>query len=379
MATHLQAQQPDKLPQQRERHKWLSQRTIIILTVILIAVIIAIIWILSTLGTIPKTWATISSMIITVLGALFTFLQSSHLFIPPDKHHTTVLSLPVTAPIIIQVPSTHILSPLPLSHSSYRGIVGLPPPTDPRTIQQREDLVKDIYNRLTQPGITALALTGIGGAGKSTLAALVYHYAKEQRRTNNTPFQSDTVWLTVDPVVTFADMAGNLFEALGKTLPDLSNLAPQNQALALFNALNTTDKPRLIILDQFENLLDWETGHALPDRPGVGEWLDVINSQQCRCRILLTGRPRPIGTREFPPTYLQEYPVGGLEITEGIDLLRKQGVNGTQEELRTAVAQCNGHAFSLTLLASLIRNHNMSLTPLFKDPTLWIGDIASNL
>lgn len=51
-------------------------------------------------------------------------------------------------------------------------------------------------------------------------------------------------------------------------MPDLNNLAAQNQALALFNALNTADKSRLVILDAFENLLDWDTGHALTDRPG---------------------------------------------------------------------------------------------------------------
>src|SRR5205085_9474147 len=171
---------------------------------------------------------------------------------------------------------------------------------------------------------------------------------------------------TLDSAVTFTDLAGNLFEALGKPLPDLSNLAPQNQAVALFNALNTTDKPRLIILDQFENLLNWDTGHALSDRPGVGEWLDIINSQPSVSRILLTSRPRPVGTREYPPTYLQEYPVGGLEVSEGVALLRNQEVQGTDAELQTAVSYCAGHAFSLTLLALLLRDHHMNLEMLFK-------------
>src|SRR5438105_4246303 len=35
------------------------------------------------------------------------------------------------------------------------------------------------------------------------------------------------------------------------------------------------------------------------------------------CRILLTSRPWPQGTREYPPTYLQEYSVEGLDIMEG--------------------------------------------------------------
>lgn len=159
----------------------------------------------------------------------------------------------------------------------------------------------------------------------------------------------------------------------------MSNLASQNQAVALFNALNATEKPRLVIIDQFENLLDWDTGHALTNRPGVGEWLDIINSHPCACRILLTSRPRPIGTREYPPTYLQEYRVAGLELSEGVALLRKQGVQGTEAELQVAVAHCAGHAFSLTLLASLLRDHQMDLETLFRNSALWTGDIATNL
>src|SRR6185312_7350596 len=157
---------------------------------------------------------------------------------------------------------------------------------------------------------------------------------------------------------------------------------PQSQAYALFNALNTVDKPRLVILDQFENLLDWKTGHALPDRPGVGEWLDAINSQICKCRIVLTSRPFPRGTRESPQVCMQEYRVEGLEDVEGIELLRKQGVQGTEQELHTAVERCSGHAFSLTLLALRLQRRNLTLATALNDPAytqLWQGDIATNL
>jgi tetratricopeptide (TPR) repeat protein len=263
--------------------------------------------------------------------------------------------------------------------SSYLHIRSIPPLTDYRTIQQREHLVKDLYGKLTQSNITAIALTGISGVGKSTLAALLYHYAEKQRLLQSSPFQFPALWLTIDPAVTFVDLVGNIFEALGVPLPNLSNLATSNQALVLFNALNRVDKARLVVLDQFENLLDWETGHAQADRPGVGEWLDIINSQPCSCRLLLTSRPRPIGTREYPLTYMQEYSVGGLEADEGVDLLRSQGVVGTEAELRKAVEECAGHAFALTLLVSLARDYNISLSTLFKDATLWTGDIATNL
>ena len=72
----------------------------------------------------------------------------------------------------------------------------------------------------------------------------------------------------------------------------------------------------------------------------------------------------------------------GLEASEGIELLRKLGVKGDEEELRTAVEHCSGHAFALTLLASLLYNRNLSLSTFFRDPMyreLWTGNIARNL
>src|ERR1700758_4786689 len=80
---------------------------------------------------------------------------------------------------------------------------------------------------------TAIVLTGIGGIGKSTLAALIYRYAEQQRHVGKGPFTAEPLWLRVDPTVAMADLAGNLCEALGKPIPDLSSLSPQNQAYAL--------------------------------------------------------------------------------------------------------------------------------------------------
>jgi tetratricopeptide (TPR) repeat protein len=265
--------------------------------------------------------------------------------------------------------------------AAYRGIIGLPPLTDSRTIEQRAPLVEAVYARLLQPGLNALVLTGIGGVGKSTLAALLYHYSQEQHGTSPGSFAAPPLWLSIDRITTFADVVGTLFQALGKPVPELGSLSPAHQAETLFSLLDTHEAPCLVVLDQFENLLDPTTGFALAIKAGAGEWLDALNGHCWRggSRMLLTSRLRPKGTRAYPPTYLQEYPVEGLTMNEGLDLLRKRGVQAPERELRSAVSACDGHGLSLTLLIALVQEYGMSLTSLLVDPALWEGDIATNL
>src|SRR3989440_6193532 len=385
MSTEKQDQKQRKT---RERKQLQERRFIIVSTAILLLVGATILWILNSQGIIRGSWSGILLIIFTVAGiiiGLFQWLYPISSPPPPQTQpHAAAVAATPAPQIIVHMPPTAPAPSLPApgERATYRGIVGVPPPTDPRTIQQRQKAVQDIYSRLLRQDLTAIALTGIAGVGKSTLAALIYRYAEEQRRAGSGIFTAESLWLNVDSSVTMADLAGNLFEALHQPMPDFANLSLQNQALALFNALNGAEDARLIIFDQFENLLDWQSGHALADRPGVGEWIDAINSQPCRCRILLTTRQWPQGTREYPPTYMQEYFVRGLEVDEGIELLRKVGVEADEQGLRTVVERCAGHAFALTLLASLLRNRHLSLATFFQDPTyaqLWSGNIARNL
>lgn len=376
---------------QKQLRKLPKRRLVIATVAILLAIIGVTTGILDGLGIIhvDTVFTIILSIIIPILGLLIAFLQ----WLLPFSPIETESSSPPPSPIsqtqqsniqitLSQFADTQSLSPF-TGKTTYRTIVGLPPPTNPRTIQQRQNIVKEIYTKLIQPDVTAIVMTGIDGSGKSILAALVYRYVEEQRLASHGPFAAETLWLKIDPAVTMADLAGTLFESLGKPMPDLSRMAPQNQAAALFNALNTADRPRLVLLDQFEKLLDGHTRHALADRPGIDEWLDALNSQPCRCRILLTSQFWPHGASDYPPICLQEYSVKPLEVSEGVELLRNQGVQATEEELRQAVDRCGGHALALMLLASHLRsNSSLSLIDLLENPTyaqLWIGDIARNL
>lgn len=375
-------------PQQRKARKQLIERRVLIVTVaVLFLGAAAGLWIFN-----AGSWSNDLSIVFVFTGVLiglFQWLFPVSNSSPPQAPSTALPEVRDAAaalpPIIVQMHPANalpVVTPAKDEKVAYRGIMGVPPPTDPRTIQQREPAVREVYSRLIEPNVSAVVLTGIGGVGKSTLAALVYSYAEARRLAGEGPFSRPAIWLNIDPATTMADLAGNLCEIFAKPLPDFSTLSFQNQALALCNILNTSDECCLLVLDQFENLLDWQSGHALASRPGVGEWLDALNSQSSRSRLLMTTRPWPLGTREYPPTCMQEYAVGGLEPGEGIDLLRKFAIAGSDEALRIVVERCAGHAFALTLLASLLRSRKLTLAAFFDDKSyehVWTGNVARNL
>ena len=63
---------------------------------------------------------------------------------------------------------------------SYRDILTDAPLIDPDLIEQRTPLVESITLKLMRSDLNALMLTGIDGIGKSTVAALVYHFVETQ-------------------------------------------------------------------------------------------------------------------------------------------------------------------------------------------------------
>lgn len=359
MATQIRAQNSDRLTE-RNRIPW--ERLIIALIIFILAIVGIIIGVWNS----HENWGIpiVVSFIFAVFGLVFVLLR-------------WLLPLPF---IVNKVGPTRaiLLSKATIDAIETNDIL----PTFPKIVQRRQRVVREIYALLTRETVTSVVLTGMGGVGKSTLADLIYHHAEELRQGGYGIFAAEPIKLTIDTSFRMADLAEGIIKALGKHIPRLDELSPQDQATVLFNVLNTTGEPRLVILDQFENLLDWQTGNVLAERPGIQKYLELMNSQPCTCRILLTSRSWPQSGQVYQPKYMQEFKVKGLEVNEGIELLHNLGVEETDEKLRTAVEYCDGHPLALMLMASLLRDYHLSLAAFFKDPLytkLWVGDIAHNL
>ncbi|HYT43901.1 MAG TPA: hypothetical protein VEP90_16295 [Methylomirabilota bacterium] len=294
-------------------------------------------------------------------GVLVSIIESSW---------STIVSVIFTALAVLLTAAGWLF---PRIRTAFTHQSSLDPPAYPIIIVKRQRVVREIYNQLIDPNTSAIILRGLNGSGASTLARLVCSYEKNQRLRRTAPFFDSPLWVYLDADITIPGLARAL------SLPDISSVAPQRQPDQLLRFLNTPKMRRLIVLD-FKNPLNKQTKDALADRPGFKEFLRTLNSRPCQCRILLTSRPWSSETFNDPAVCIQEYPIEGLTDSEGRALLQQYNIEGTYDELRLAIALCDGHVGALTLLSRVLTGPpSIELSSLLEDSVYrgrWMQEIT---
>ncbi len=256
-----------------------------------------------------------------------------------------------------------------------------PPTTDARSILQRADEVNTVLRMLGEAQTSTVVLTGDAGAGKSTLAALVYRQLQSVVR--GTPFKQ-FVWLTLGPNATLPDCLAALMSSInaGDLPPNFFLLKPDQQITLLYNALRHQQGGIFVVFDQFEELLDPETAQCLPGRGSIALFLEMLQQELGGSRILLTGFRSPFATQNNDGLRVRSYLVSRVSTPEGSALLQQRGVQGSAPEYSLAWQRCGGHVYALALFCALVRLSGFSLSYLLNTPDyqfLWNGDVTLNL
>ncbi|MGH2498353.1 MAG: tetratricopeptide repeat protein [Ktedonobacteraceae bacterium] len=286
-----------------------------------------------------------------------------------------------------QIAYSQAVQPASPSSTTLANVSGIsvsalvPPTTDARAILQRADDVNTILRMLGEAKISTVVLTGDGGAGKSTLAALVYRQL--QLAVGNTPFQQ-FAWLTLGPNATLPDCLAALMSSTGvETLPpDFLLLKPDQQIALLFNALNHPQAGIFVVLDQFEELLDPETAQGLPGRGSIALFLEMLQQNLGSSRVLCTSYRSPFAQQNGDGSRVRSYLVSRVSMPEGAALLQQRGVQGSAPELSLVWQRCGGHVYALVLFCALFTFSGFSLSYLLNSPDyqfLWSGDVTLNL
>jgi len=237
---------------------------------------------------------------------------------------------------------------------------GSRPDIDPEKIFGRENELKSIEDELKNKNI--LIISGLRGTGKSTLASM---FVDKMEKTGKFV---GIFWQKVDETTDISDIIDKFFTTIGKPLQDLARYTIAEQINLFFNKLK--DDSYLLVLDNFEVLLDPKTNRPLESKIGFSELIEKANEKCMKSKILFTSWESFSSERGIKP---YSYQVKGLDASAGILLLKREGLDESGNVLGKAITFSGGHPLALILLAQLVRDRVDTLSALLSDDSLWIG------
>jgi tetratricopeptide (TPR) repeat protein len=213
----------------------------------------------------------------------------------------------------------------------------------------REDLLRGLGHDWLDPGRKVTGLIGFGGEGKSSLAR---RWLDELLRNQELPQPQGVFWwgfYEKRRVEEFLAAALSFFSG-GRLDP--RNYASTTAQAHLVAGMLASGR-QLLVLDGLEVLQ-----HQEGDRYGeltsqdLKEFLLFLAAPGQRSYTLITSRAPLMDLLNY--TTYGEREVDRLSPAEGLALLRQLGVTGADENLAEIVADCDGHALTLSLLAGFL-------------------------
>ena len=201
-------------------------------------------------------------------------------------------------------------------------------------------------------------LTGLGGQGKSTVAA---QYFEKAQRENAFSFY---VWRDCkEERERFENQLASVVETLTEGRISRDDLAQQS-AKSIIEILMglLTDRRVLFVFDNVDHHVNLEYAKMIGSTDAFIQALLRINSS---CRAIFTCRP----TIRYTHPKVLSFELKGLDFGSTRDLFKKRGASAQESEIEAAHRLTEGHAFWLDLIAIQVakRSSEITLTSLLNE------------
>ncbi|GAC1631577.1 MAG: hypothetical protein NVS4B9_23850 [Ktedonobacteraceae bacterium] len=256
---------------------------------------------------------------------------------------------------------------------------------DPNVIMQRADDIHTIQRMLTDAQTSSVLLMGDPGVGKSTLASLIYHRLLLAKQAGMSAPRY-IVWVSIQNYTTLSDIVATILQSVEVKEPGLFLLKPEQQITLLLRALQRQQDNALVVLDQFELLLQPQTKGNNEAQNEVHKalplFLNMLQADLGTSRFLFTAQAPLFDPETGEQTRIRTYLVSRISIPEGVALLHQHGVKGNPEELSLVWQRCGGHVFALLLFSALVEVSGIAPGYLLFSPEyqkLWSNEILGAL
>ncbi|MBW4564572.1 MAG: PD40 domain-containing protein [Mojavia pulchra JT2-VF2] len=220
-----------------------------------------------------------------------------------------------------------------------------------------------------------LALLGIGGIGKSTLAVKLAQQIQDE-------FEY-IIWLSLRNAPMIEDVLTHLIKFISQ---HQVNHLPTNPAKLISSLLELLSSRRcLIILDNVETILSSAigTGDYLSGYEGYGELFQRVGEVPHQSCLILTSREKPkqVASLEGKTFPVRSFQLSGLKVTEAQQIFKAKGeFDATEEEWQKITHLYSGNPLALKIISTTIQDLFASnISDFLAQGTAVFGDISNLL